>query len=216
MIEKKIIALNKLQDLKKQNIVLATHNKGKISEITTLLNKNHLKTISAKTLDLSEPIEDGSSFEENAFIKASNASKSTGLPSLSDDSGLCINALNGDPGVYSADWAGKNKDFKVAIHKVEKMMRLSSTNDKSAKMYCALCLCWPDGDYIIKNGEINGNIVFPPRGTKGFGYDPIFVPDIQPKKGFSLTFGEIDPIFKNNNCHRSIAFKKLMISILNE
>ena len=214
MIKSKVIPPSKLKNLRNNQIVLATHNQGKISEINNLLRKYNFETISAKELDLIEPIENGFSFEENAFIKASAAARATGLPALSDDSGICINVLDGAPGIYSADWAGQNKDFNVAIKKVENLMSTSTIKDDSAKMFCALCLCWPSNDFIIKHGEIKGKIVFPPRGAKGFGYDPIFVPNKQPKLNEFLTFGEVEPEFKNNNCHRSNAFKKLIASIL--
>ena len=214
MIKSKVFPPSKLKNLRNNQIVLATHNQGKISEINNLLRKYNFATISAKELGLIEPIENGSSFEENAFIKASAAARASGLPALSDDSGLCINVLDGAPGIYSADWAGKNKDFNVAIKKVERLMSTPSIKDDNAKMFCALCLCWPNNDFIIKHGEIKGKIVFPPRGERGFGYDPIFVPNKQPKPNDFLTFGEVEPEFKNNNCHRSNAFKKLISSIL--
>ncbi|MAI29036.1 MAG: non-canonical purine NTP pyrophosphatase, RdgB/HAM1 family [Rickettsiales bacterium] len=191
-------------------LVIASHNSGKISEINDLFKRFNIKILNSKDLKLSVPDETGTTFEQNALLKAKSASHKTGEVAISDDSGLCIDALNDQPGVYSADWAGKDRNFNVAIKKVQKLMRLKDKKTSEATMVCVLCLSWPDGSSEFFRGEAKGKIVFPPRGKSGFGYDPIFLPEIQPEKNKLLTYGELNPILKNKTSHRNKAFKDLL------
>ncbi|WP_346911995.1 RdgB/HAM1 family non-canonical purine NTP pyrophosphatase [uncultured Roseibium sp.] len=170
-------------------LVVASHNKGKIREINELLAHYGFDVVSAGDLDLSEPEETGLTFEANAELKAVAAATASGLPSLADDSGFCAEALGGDPGIYSARWAGPDKDFSMAMRNVEEMLQQkgATTPDKRRGSFVAvLCLAWPDGHREFFRGEVEGQIVWPPRGEKGFGYDPIFQPD-----GHEQTFGEM-------------------------
>jgi XTP/dITP diphosphohydrolase len=155
-------------------LVVASHNQGKVREIRELLASFKADVISAGELNLPEPEETESTFIGNAKLKALAAAKASGLPALSDDSGLAVSALDGAPGIYSARWAGPSKDFTAAMLRVEKEM--AGTADRSAKFVCALALCWPDSHCEVFEGEVHGTLSFPPRGRKGFGYDPIFVP----------------------------------------
>lgn len=188
-------------------LVIASHNLGKIDEITELMAPLGITVRNSKELQLPEPIEDGLTFTENATIKAISASNNTGLPALSDDSGLSINALSGAPGIYSARWAETNngRDFNVAMERIHN--ELIKHDDLTAQFTCALALSWPDGHIETFEGILNGKIIWPPRGTKGFGYDPIFQ-----KLGDSRTFGEIEPMEKQNISHRAIAFNKMLES----
>jgi XTP/dITP diphosphohydrolase len=186
-------------------LVLASHNPGKVREITELLAPYRVVTKSAAELSLPEPEETGSTFAENAALKACGAAQASGLPSLSDDSGLAVVALNGAPGIYSARWAGSSKDFSVGMARIERELKDKSATNYSAKFVCALALAQPHGEAEIFEGEVYGHLEFPPRGTKGFGYDPIFVPD-----GFTQTFGEIDPAQKHAMSHRARAFAKFI------
>ena len=197
---------------KDKKLIVATHNSGKLREIKELLSALNLDIYSSIELGLPVPKENGSSFEENAYIKSSETTSISGLASISDDSGLVIPALGGSPGIYSADWSGPSRNFYDAIKKIKYLMKNKS--DFSASMVCVLCLSWDNKNFEIFKGEMNGRIVFPPRGNKGFGYDPIFVPKKQPIKNSKLTYGEIDPSFKNKNSHRNIAFDKFLKSIL--
>ena len=197
---------------KDKKLIVATHNSGKLKEIKELLSNLNLDIYSSIELGLPVPKENGSSFEENAYIKSSETTSISGLASISDDSGLIVPALGGSPGIYSADWSGPSRNFYDAIKKIKYLMKNKS--DFSASMVCVLCLSWDNKNFEIFKGEMNGRIVFPPRGNKGFGYDPIFVPKIQPIKNSELTYGEIDPSFKNKNSHRNIAFDKFLKSIL--
>tara|TARA_X000000950_G_scaffold271389_1_gene352414 strand:+ start:166 stop:813 length:648 start_codon:yes stop_codon:yes gene_type:complete len=197
---------------KDKKLIVATHNSGKLREIRELLRNLNLDIYSSIDLNLPVPKENGSSFEENAYIKSSETTSISGLASISDDSGLVIPALGGSPGVYSADWSGPSRNFNDAIKKIEYLMKNKS--DFSAKMVCVLCLSWDNENFETFRGEMLGKVVFPPRGNKGFGYDPIFVPKIQPIKNSQMTYGEIDPLFKNKNSHRNIAFNKFLKSIL--
>ena len=197
---------------KDKKLIVATHNSGKLKEIKELLSNLNLDIYSSIELGLPVPKENGSSFEENAYIKSSETTSISGLASISDDSGLVIPALGGSPGVYSADWSGPSRNFNDAIKKIEYLMKNKS--DFSAKMVCVLCLSWDNENFETFRGEMLGKVVFPPRGNKGFGYDPIFVPKIQPIKNSQMTYGEIDPLFKNKNSHRNIAFNKFLKSIL--
>ena len=192
--------------LEENKLVLATHNSGKLQELKNLLKNINIKVFSSLDMGLPVPVENGNSFEENAYIKASETASLSGMASISDDSGLLVNSLGGSPGIYSADWAGPERNFTKAIKKLEFLMHQKS--DFSASMVCALCLSWPNGEFQIYKGEIKGEISFPPKGNFGFGYDPIFIPTVQPNKGSRLTYGQIDPEFKNKHSHRNKAFNK--------
>ena len=187
-------------------LVVASHNPGKLREIRDLLCPLGIETKGAFELGLPEPEETGSTFAENAALKARAAAKASGLPSLADDSGLAVSALGGAPGIYSARWAGEKKDFAAAMARVER--ELQGKQDRSAKFVCALALAEPRGETQIFEGEVHGKLVFPPRGTKGFGYDPIFIAD-----GMNQTFGEIEPALKHSMSHRARAFEKLVKSL---
>lgn len=182
-------------------LVVASHNKGKVREIGELLKSLKLDVISVGDLNLPEPDETGSTFAENALLKARAAAKASGLAALADDSGLCVNALNGDPGIYSARWAGPSKDFNIAMREVE--AKLGDAPDRSAYFICVLALAWPDGRAESFEGRVDGTLTFPPRGAKGFGYDPIFIPE-----GHALTFAEMEPDAKKAISHRARAFTK--------
>ncbi|MBL8643107.1 MAG: RdgB/HAM1 family non-canonical purine NTP pyrophosphatase [Rhodospirillaceae bacterium] len=184
-------------------LVLATHNPGKVREIKDLLAPFSVDVVSAGELNLPEPEETETTFIGNAQLKALAAAKASGQPALADDSGLSVAALNGAPGIYSARWAGPAKDFSIAMKRVEQ--ELQGKTDRTAKFVCALSLCWPDGHAENFEGEVRGRLVFPPRGNKGFGYDPIFVP-----VGHSTTFAEMEPAAKHAMSHRAKAFAQLV------
>lgn len=184
-------------------LVIASHNKGKVREIGELLAPFGVETISAGELGLPEPVEDGLTFIANAEIKALAAAQASGLPSLADDSGLEVSALGGEPGIYSARWAGESKDFTLAMKTVTE--KVGDNPDKAANFTCALTLAWPDGHMESFEGKVFGTITWPMRGEKGFGYDPIFVPT-----GFDTTFAEMDPEAKHAMSHRAHAFKQLI------
>jgi XTP/dITP diphosphohydrolase len=184
-------------------LVIASHNLGKVSEIRELLTPFNIDVISAGDLGLPEPVEDGLTFITNAKIKAHAAAIASGLPALADDSGLAVHGLNNEPGIYSARWAGSDKDFGLAMKKVEQ--RLKNIVDKSAHFVCALALCWPDGHTETFEGKIFGHIIWPPRGNKGFGFDPIFV-----ATGMNISFAEMQPDAKHAISHRAKAFGKLV------
>jgi XTP/dITP diphosphohydrolase len=186
-------------------LVIASHNAGKVREIGALLAPFSVEVISAGQLDIEEPEETETTFTGNATLKAHFSAKASGLPALSDDSGLVVPALNGDPGIYSARWGGPEKDFNLAMRKVEEALQASGSDDRSAYFICALCLAWPDGHEEIFEGRVDGTLVWPGRGDRGFGYDPIFVPD-----GFDITFGEMDPDAKHGMSHRADAFNQLV------
>jgi XTP/dITP diphosphohydrolase len=183
-------------------IVVATHNPGKLTEINDLLRPLGLDAVSAGSLGLPEPDETGDTFAANAILKAQASAMGAGLPALSDDSGLCVDGLDGDPGIYSARWAGPSKDFSVAMQLVEDELQKRGTNNRRAHFICALCLAFPDGTHKVFEGRVDGTLVWPPRGAKGFGYDAMFLPD-----GESLTFGEMEPDAKHAMSHRARAFK---------
>ena len=183
--------------------MIATHNAGKVREIAALLGPYISTFKSAGELGLGEPEETGSTFAENAKIKALASALESGMPSLADDSGLAVYALNGDPGIYSARWAGPSKDFTIAMKKVEEA--LGDNQDRRAAFICALCLAWPDGHCDEFEGDVWGEIVDAPRGTRGFGYDPIFRPN-----GYDITFGEMAPEKKHEMSHRAVAFRKFV------
>ena len=183
------------------SLVVASHNAGKVREIAELLAPHGLDVRGAAELGLAEPEDTGSNFAENAILKARAAADSSGLMALADDSGLSVAALGGDPGIFSARWAGPKKNFAFAMARVERELRAKSARDFSAKFVCVLALAAPHGEAEIFEGEVQGKLVFPPRGANGFGYDPIFVMD-----GMRKTFGEIDPAEKHAISHRARAF----------
>jgi len=188
-----------------EKLVLASHNQGKLREFEDLLRPVGVEVVSAGALGLPEPDEDAPDFAGNARIKALAAATASGLPALSDDSGFCVAALNGAPGVHSARWAGPNKDFNSAMAMVHE--RIGDNPDRRAWFIAALCLAWPDGHTATFVGRIDGSVVWPPRGSKGFGYDPMFVP-----AGTGQTFGELEPDEKHTVSHRARAFAQVLTS----
>ena len=194
-----------------KDLLIATHNAGKLEEICSLLDDFPINIISAKDCGLLEPIETEDTFIGNARIKAHAAAKKTGIPSLADDSGLEVYALGGAPGVYTADWAETRtgRDFNMAMGKVnDALEKINAPFPRRARFCCTLVLAWPDGSDEVFFGSVDGEIVWPMRGQLGHGYDPIFQPN-----GYSTTFGELDPSEKNKISHRSLAFNKLVESI---
>lgn len=191
-------------------IVLASHNVGKLREFTLLLKKTGIKVRSAAELNLPEPEEDADTFEGNALIKARAAAEATGLPALADDSGFCIVALHNRPGVYSARWAGPERDMKVAIARVKQELNESGSPDRSAAFVVVLCLAWPDGAYRLVYGKCQGQVSFPARGEYGHGYDPIFVPE-----GENRTFAEMKEEEKNHFSHRGLAMARFLDECVN-
>ena len=193
-------------------LVIATHNSGKLAEMRELLAPYEIEAISAGEMGLHEPDESGTSFRANARIKAVAAAKASGLPAFADDSGLAVDALAGAPGIYSARWAGPGRDFHVAMEMVERKLReAGATTQRKAHFVSALCVAWPDGHVEEFEASVDGAIVWPPRGDKGFGYDPIFLPD-----GQARTFGEMPSVEKHGLppkgrglSHRARAFLKL-------
>jgi XTP/dITP diphosphohydrolase len=189
--------------LERGRLVLASHNAGKLREVAALLAPHGMEVVSAKDLGLPEPAETENTFLGNAAIKALAAARATGLPALADDSGFCMAALGGDPGVRTADWAtlsgGGGRDYMAGMRKVEERARGAA--DRGAWFTCALVLAWPDGHTEGFEGQARGAWVWPPRGERGFGYDPMFVPE-----GYAETFGELDPALKGSINHRARAF----------
>jgi XTP/dITP diphosphohydrolase len=195
-------------------LVIATHNPGKLREMRELLEPFNIEAVAADTLGLGEPEETGASFRANARIKAEAAARASGLPAFADDSGLAVDALDGAPGIHSARWAGGAKDFRHAMEKVEGMLRERDAFDPPARrahFVSALCVAWPDGHTEEFEAAVDGGLVWPPRGDKGFGYDPMFLPD-----GHALTFGEMSSEDKHGLpprgrglSHRARAFLKL-------
>lgn len=190
-------------------LVAATHNAGKVRELKALLEPLGFDVVSAGELGLDEPEETEMTFAGNALIKAHAAARASGLPALADDSGLEVAALGGMPGVFSADWAGRPRDFGAAMAKVEAELEAIGARDRRARFVCALALAWPDGRERVFEGKVKGRVVWPPRGTRGFGYDPMFIAD-----GETETFGEIDPEKKHAMSHRADAFAKLKAALL--
>lgn len=190
--------------LQQNEIVIASHNQGKVREIRALLAHFNFLITSSADYGLSEPIEDAPDYEGNALIKARYVAKATGKIALADDSGLSVTALGGNPGIYSARWAGENKDFDFAMKRVENELLALGTDDKTASFFCALALVYPDGLEKVYLGQVKGHLTFPPRGDKGFGYDAIFIANSMDK-----TFAEIEPDFKQSISHRADAFKQL-------
>ncbi len=197
-----------MRKLAGSKIVIATHNKGKLEEFAQLLAPYGVETVSAGQLGLAEPEETETTFEGNARIKATAAMTASGLIALADDSGLCVEALNGEPGVYTADWAGPDRDWNRAMRLVEEKLQarhVTTPDQRRAEFVCTLCVLWPDGEERVFEGRANGHLVWPPRGTLGHGYDPMFVP-----LGSRQTFAEIDPAEKNKISHRAKALEKLV------
>jgi XTP/dITP diphosphohydrolase len=193
-------------------IVAATHNPGKAKELAALLD-GRFQVVAAGALGLAEPDETESTFTGNALLKARAAADASGLIALADDSGLCVAALDGAPGIFSARWAGPDKDFALAIAKVRERLEETGSEDHTAWFTCALAVAWPSamdngGPAMVVEGRVDGALAFPPRGTRGFGYDPIFVP-----AGHSQTFGEMDPAGKDAMSHRAHAFAKLKAAL---
>jgi len=188
-------------------VVIASHNEGKVREIADLLAPFGVEAMSAGKLCLPEPEETGASFAENAALKAVAAARASGLPALADDSGLEVRALGGEPGIHSARWGGTARDFSLAMDRVHRDLGATAAKDLTANFTCALALAAADGKSEVFEGKVFGSITWPPRGNRGFGYDPIFVPE-----GFSETFGEMEPRLKDSISHRARAFEKLMIA----
>ena len=186
-----------------KKLVIASHNKGKIKEIGDLLAPFGIEVFSAGDLDLPEPEETEKTFIGNAQLKSTAAATAANLPALADDRGLAVSALDGSPGIYSSRWAGPDKDFDMAMEKVQN--GIGSHPDRRASFICALSLAWPDGHVENFEGRLEGDIVWPKRGRHGFGYDPIFQP-----KGYDQTFGEIEPAIKHEMSHRADAFAQLV------
>lgn len=197
-------------------LVIASHNQGKVREIRDLLAPYGIEPISAGELGLPEPEETGTTFAENALLKARASMEGSGIVALADDSGLCVDALGGAPGVYTADWAerqafegGPRRDWYMAMGKVEgKLAELGPDAVRTARFVCTLALAWPDGETAVFEGKAEGILTWPPRGTMGFGYDPVFVP-----LGSDLTFAEIAPEDKHAISHRANAFAKLVAAV---
>ncbi len=200
--------MSTLRKLPPGRIIAATHNPGKVKELGVLLADIGFAPVSAGELGLPEPDETADTFQGNAELKALAAAVAAGEPALADDSGLACDGLSGAPGIYSARWAGPDKDFGAAMQKVEEALKAETADDgevdKRASFICVLSLAWPDGHVQSFEGVVRGQLVFPPRGRRGFGYDPIFVPE-----GERETFGEMDPDRKHAMSHRAIAFDKL-------
>ena len=189
-------------------LVIASHNQGKVREIAALLEGRGLDVVSAGELDLPEPEETGTTFVMNAELKARAAADLSGLPAMADDSGLCVDALGGDPGIFSARWGGESKDFGHAMRLVEDKLAALPEAPRTAHFVCALALAWPDGHVEWFEGRVDGTLVWPPRGDKGHGYDPVFRPD-----GHDATFGEMDEPAKNEISHRGDAFRQLVAAV---
>ncbi|WP_375267571.1 RdgB/HAM1 family non-canonical purine NTP pyrophosphatase [Phenylobacterium sp.] len=189
-------------------LVVATQNPGKARELAAIL-ENRFELVTAGDLGLAEPEETETTFVGNALLKARAAARASGLAAIADDSGLSVAALDGAPGVYSARWAGPEKDFALAMRKVEERLEAAESDDRAAWFTCALAVAWPDeGPMLVVEGRVDGTLTFPGRGTRGFGYDPIFVPE-----GHAQTFGEMDPAAKDAMSHRARAFEKLKAAL---
>jgi XTP/dITP diphosphohydrolase len=188
-------------------LIVASHNKGKLVEIADLLSRFAVETVGADALGLPEPEETGNTFIANAELKALAAATKAGLPALSDDSGLAVDALDGAPGIYSARWAetANGRDFDFAMHKIEMALHQKGDVPRTARFICALTLAWPDGHVESFEGKVEGTLVWPMRGKNGFGYDPIFLP-----LGGDMTFGEMEPAAKHAMSHRADAFTQLV------
>jgi XTP/dITP diphosphohydrolase len=193
-------------------LVVASHNPGKVHEILELVASHGLQVVGAADLGVPEPEETGATFAQNAAIKATAVAAAAGLPALSDDSGLEVERLDGQPGIFSARWAGPDKDFAPAMERINRELHSRGCfgrGDRRANFTCALCLAWPDGAHEVFEGKVYGHLVWPARGDKGFGYDPMFVAD-----GETLTFGEMEPARKHAISHRARAFAKFVAACL--
>jgi XTP/dITP diphosphohydrolase len=188
-------------------LVAATHNPGKAKELIALLD-GRFEILSAGSLNIPEPDETESTFVGNALLKARHAAELSGRIAIADDSGLSVTALDGAPGIFSARWAGPSKDFAEAMAKVEERLIETGSDDRSAWFTSALAVAWPDGPSVVVEGVVRGDLTFPGRGARGFGYDPIFVP-----AGYDQTFGEMDPAQKDALSHRAVAFAKLKAAL---
>lgn len=197
-----------LKLIKGMRIVVATHNPGKAPEIAALLGGDY-EIVTAGQLNLPEPDETETTFAGNAMLKARHAAERSGEVSLADDSGLSVAALDGAPGIFSARWAGPGKDFAVAMTKVEQRLEEIGATDRTAWFTSALAVAWPDGPCVVVEGVVDGRLTFPPRGDRGFGYDPLFIPH-----GGDLTFGEMEPAAKDAISHRTRAFAKLRAALI--
>ncbi len=205
-----VIPRQAIRKLQPGRLVIASHNPGKVREIRALLGGHGIEPVSAADLGLPEPDETGTTFVANAELKALQAADLSGLPALADDSGLCVEALNLDPGIFSARWAGETKDFRVAMQRVEdRLAACPPGTPRDAHFICALALAWPDGHVEWFEGRVDGCLVWPPRGSNGFGYDPMFVP-----LGHDQTFGEMAPEAKHPLTHRADAFRQLAEAVL--
>ncbi|MBL0968603.1 MAG: RdgB/HAM1 family non-canonical purine NTP pyrophosphatase [Brevundimonas sp.] len=197
-----------LKLIKGMRIVAATHNPGKVPEIRALLG-GHYEVVTAGSLNIPEPDETETTFAGNALLKARHSADLSGEVALADDSGLSVAALDGAPGIYSARWAGPDKDFAFAMRKVEERLEEIGSDDRRAWFTSALAVAWPNGPAVVVEGRVDGLLTFPPRGDRGFGYDPIFIPE-----GHSQTFGELDPALKDSLSHRARAFEKLKAALI--
>ncbi len=191
-----------MRQLARGRLVLATHNQGKVVELAELLGPHGLEVVSAGGLGLPEPEETETSFTGNARLKALAAATASGLPAIADDSGLCVDALDGAPGIYSARWAGAAKDFGAAMARVNAEL---GSKPRTAHFICALCVAWPDGHAEVVEGRVDGTLVWPPRGGNGFGYDPMFL-----MAGKAQTYGEMSRAEKEADNHRARAFRQLV------
>ncbi|MCE3233078.1 MAG: Xanthosine triphosphate pyrophosphatase [Rickettsiaceae bacterium] len=192
------------QKFTQTKLLIASGNQGKVMEIRELMSEFNVQIIAASEFDIAEPEEIGKTFIENAELKARYYGGKTGLPALADDSGLCVDALNGEPGIYSARWAGADKNFAEAISRVQTEM--TGKDNNKAKFVCALSLYWPNLNKMESvEGSIDGTLTFPQKGKGGFGYDPIFIP-----KGYNETFGELHHEVKQKISHRAVAFDNLI------
>lgn len=198
----------KLKLIKGMRLVVATHNPGKAVEIDALLG-GHYVVVTAASLNLPEPDETESTFAGNALLKARHAADHSNEVALADDSGLSVAALDGAPGIFSARWAGPDKDFAFAMRRVEERLDEIGSDDRRASFTSALAVAWPDGPAVVVEGRVDGRLTFPPRGDRGFGYDPIFIPDDR-----TQTFGELDPALKDSISHRAVAFAKLKAALM--
>jgi len=197
--------------LTEKRIVVASHNAGKVREINDLLHPFGLEAVSAGELNLPEPEETEETFIGNALLKARAAATASGLPALSDDSGLAVDALDGAPGIHSARYAGPDRDFGFAMQRLNREMIASGRPERTARFICALALVWPDGEEVAFEGRVEGEITWPPRGAHGFGYDPVFQPH-----GHDISFGEMDPEAKHGMSHRADAFRQLIAACLSD
>lgn len=197
-----------LKLIKGMRLVVATHNPGKAVEIAALLDGNY-DLVTMSELNLPEPDETETTFCGNALLKARHAAEASGLVALADDSGLSVRALDGAPGIFSARWAGPDKDFPHAMAKVEQRLEEIGSDDRMAWFTSALAVAWPKGPAVVVEGRVDGTLTFPPRGGRGFGYDPIFIPE-----GHTETFGEMEPAFKDGISHRARAFALLKDTLI--